>query len=177
LEPYRGYTLCQVTTLAPLSYLVLGLIERAGSATPYELKQMAASLSGLWDLRHDQVYREPERLAELGLLSETREEGGRRRRRFRVTAEGRSALREWLRTPIADFTELRDPGLLQLFLGADPAPLARRQSGIHEERLREYEELAASLTPEAPEGVRLSLEAGLGHEREWVRFWQGLLSS
>src|ERR671931_2151812 len=115
------------TSLTPLSYLVLGLIERAGEATPYDLKQMAASMSGLWALRHDQVYREPERLAGLGLLSETREEGGRRRRRFRVTDEGRSALREWLRVPTGEFTELRDPGLLQLFLGADPGPLAQLQ--------------------------------------------------
>jgi hypothetical protein len=22
-----------------------------------------------------------------------------------------------------------------------------------------------------PEGVRLALEAGIGHEREWTRFW------
>ena len=54
--------------LPEVSYLVLGLIEQAGEATPYELKQMAASVSGLWTLRHDQVYREPQRLAELGLL-------------------------------------------------------------------------------------------------------------
>src|ERR687896_2079444 len=99
---------------------------------------MAASVSGLWDLRHDQVYREPERLAELGLLRENREEGGRRRRRFRLTEQGRSALQDWLSTPTGEFTELRDPGLLQLFLGADRAPLGRRQLEIHEKRLREY---------------------------------------
>jgi PadR family transcriptional regulator, regulatory protein AphA len=166
-----------MTTLSPLSYLVLGLIERAGGATPYELKQMAASMSGLWALRHDQVYREPERLAELGLLSEKREEGGRRRRRFRVTDEGRGALQDWLRVPTGEFTELRDPGLLQLFLGADPAPLARQQLEIHEQKLGEYEELAATLPPETPNGARLSLEAGLGHEREWVRFWRGVLGA
>ena len=164
--------LCQVASLSPVSYLVLGLIDRAGGATPYELKQMAASISGLWDLRRDQVYREPERLAELGLLRENREEGGRRRRRFRLTEQGRSALERWLRTPTEEFTELRDPGLLQLFLGAQPAPLGQRQLEIHEERLREYKTLAASLPPETPEGVRLALEAGLGHEREWVRFWR-----
>ena len=163
--------------LGPVSYLVLGLVERAGGATPYELKQMATTVSGLWDLRHDQVYREPERLAELGLLRESREEEGRRRRHFRLTDEGRSALQEWLRTPTDEFTELRDPGLLQLFLGAEPAPLGRRQLEIHEERLREYKTLAAGLPPDTPDGVRLSLEAGLGHEREWVRFWRRVASS
>jgi PadR family transcriptional regulator AphA len=162
------------TPLSELSYLVLGLIDRAGEATPYELKQAAASVSGLWTLRHDQVYREPERLAGQGLLEEDREQHGRRRRRFRITAAGRKALREWLATPTADFTELRDPGLLQLFLGADPAPLAQRQLEAHERRLREYEELADALPPETPEGARLSLQAGIAHEREWVRFWRRL---
>lgn len=160
--------------LSPVSYLVLGLIERAGQATPYELKQMAASVSGLWTLRHDQVYREPERLARQGLLEEDREHEGRRRRRFRVTASGRKALQHWLATPTADFTELRDPGLLQLFLGAEPRPLAKLQLEVHQERLREYEQLAGLMPVEIPDGIRRSLEAGIGHEREWVRFWRRL---
>src|SRR5437588_5948306 len=106
--------------LPEVSYLVLGLIDRAGEATPYQLKLMAASVSGLWTLRHDQVYREPERLAKQGLLEEEREQSGRRRRRFRLTREGKRALKQWLETPTSEFTELRDAGLLQLFLGADP---------------------------------------------------------
>jgi len=155
---------------------VLGLIDHVGEATPYDLKQMATAVSGLWTLRHDQVYRETERLAGQGLLSEDREQHGRRRRRFRITPAGRTALEEWLATPTNEFTELRDPGLLQLFLGAEPAALAELQLAVHEERLREYEELARSLPHETPAGVRLSLESGLGHEREWVGFWRRLLS-
>ena len=162
--------------LSPLSYLVLGLIDRAGEVTPYDLKRMAVSMSGLWTLSHDQVYREPERLAKLDLLTEEREESGRRRRRFRITPQGRAALQEWLRSPTTEFTELRDAGLLQLFLGADPAPLAQLQLDAHEERLREYEELRKNLADQAPEGVLLSLRAGIGHEREWVRFWAELVS-
>ena len=157
--------------LTPLSYLVLGLIDRAGQATPYELKQMAGSISGLWALRHDQVYRETAGLAELGLLSEEREEGGRRRRRFRTNEAGRRELRNWLEAPTAQFTELHDVGLLQLFLGADPKALAKVQLNAHEERLQEYEEWTEQLGPESPEGARLALESGVGHEREWVRFW------
>jgi DNA-binding PadR family transcriptional regulator len=153
---------------------VLGLIDRAGEATPYDLKQMAAAVSGLWTLRHDQVYRETERLARDGLLTEDREEHGRRRRRFRMTSDGREALQAWLTAPTAEFTELRDPGLLQLYLGAEPASVARPQLAVHEARLREYEEFAAACPPDVPEGVRLSLESGLGHEREWVRFWRQL---
>ena len=155
---------------------MLGLIDQVGEATPYDLKQMATAVSGLWTLRHDQVYRETERLAGQGLLTEDREQHGRRRRRFRITPAGRRALEEWLATPTHEFTELRDPGLLQLFLGAEPSALAERQLAVHEERLHEYDELARSLPDETPAGVRLSLESGLGHEREWVRFWRRLLS-
>ena len=166
-----------MTPLSPVSYLVLGLIDRAGKATPYDLKQMAESISGLWALRHDQVYREPDRLAKLGLLSEEREETGRRRRLFRITDEGRQALEAWLVTPSTEFTELRDIGLLQLFLGAAPEPLAARQLETHSKRLSEYEGLAKTLTEGTPKAILLALEAGIGHEREWVRFWRGLLQS
>jgi DNA-binding PadR family transcriptional regulator len=161
-----------VPSLSPVSYLVLGLIDRAGAATPYDLKQRATAVSGLWSLRHDQVYRETERLAAAGLLEEEREAGGRRRRLFRITPAGRGQLERWLQQPTAEFTELRDPGLLQLFLGAEPTALAAPQLAAHEQRLREYEQLAAYLPPHAPQGPRLSLRAGIGHEREWVRFWR-----
>lgn len=138
---------------------------------------MAASVSDLWALRHDQVYREPARLAERGLLSEEREPGGRRRRHFRLTNAGRRELRDWLAKPTAEFTELRDPGLLRLFLGAEPGALARIQLEAHKEKLHEYEQLTKQLGAELPEGVRLALEAGLGHEREWVRFWRKVSES
>jgi DNA-binding PadR family transcriptional regulator len=160
-----------VPALTAVSYVVLALLEQAGETTPYELKRIAASLSGFWDLRHDQVYREPERLAAAGLVSERREETGRRRRRFRLTAAGRRALEDWRANPTAEFTELRDPGLLQLFFGADPERLSELQLAAHEARLAEYEQLAKQLTADAPLGVRRALNAGLGHEREWVRFW------
>ncbi len=48
---------------------------------------------------------------------------------------------------------------------------------MHEERLREYEKELARSLPQGPSRVRLSLESGVGHEREWVRFWRRLLSS
>ena len=57
--------------------MVLGLIEFAGEATPYQLKQVAAvSVGNFWTLQHAQLYSEPERLAAAGLLDEKREEGG-----------------------------------------------------------------------------------------------------
>lgn len=161
--------------LTPVSYIVLGLVERAGAATPYQLKAAAAgSVGNLWSVQHAQLYTEPERLAKAGLLEEEREETGRRRRTYRLTDAGRAALREWLRTPSTEFTELRDPGLLQLFFGAKPEPLARAQRALHERKLDEYRALHESAGATMPEGMRLALEAGIGHEREWIRFWKRL---
>jgi PadR family transcriptional regulator, regulatory protein AphA len=160
--------------LTPVSYIVLGLLERAGEATPYQLKGMATMLEDLWSVQHAQVYSEPRRLAEAGLVAERRETGGRRRRSYRLTDAGRDALHAWLRTPTGELTELRDPGLLQLCLGADPGPLAEAQYEAHARKLAEYEAVMTEAADEMPLGGRLTLEAGIGHEREWLRFWSAL---
>jgi PadR family transcriptional regulator, regulatory protein AphA len=164
------------TRLTPTSYIVLGLLDALGEATPYDLKQLlAASVGNFWTVQHSALYAEPERLAEGGYVSERREEGGRRRRRYRITAKGRRALREWASEPTAEFPELRDPGLLKLFFGADPKRLALPQLEAHRAKLAEYEGLHAAMKPgDGPAGPRLALEAGIAHEREWVRYWQRL---
>ena len=167
----------QELKLTPTSYIVLGLVERAGEATPYELKRMvAAGVGNLWSVQHAQLYTEPERLTAARYLSERRERGGRRRKRYTITDRGREALREWLSTPTSELTELRDPGLLRVFLGADPAKLAAAQLAAHEAKLAEYEQVRARDRGEGPPGTgpRLALEAGIGHEREWIRYWRRL---
>jgi len=161
--------------LTPTSYIVLGLLDRWGEATPYDLKKaVSAGVGNLWTVQHAQLYSEPERLAAAGLMRERREAGGRRRRHYTLTAKGRRALERWQATPTGDLTELRDPGLLRLFFGADPAVIAPVQLEAHRARLAEYEALRAATPADVPAGPRLSLEAGIGHEREWVRFWSRL---
>lgn len=160
--------------LSPTSYIVLALIDGAGEATPYDLKQaVGMTLGNFWSVPHAQIYAEPERLSERGYLSERREQGGRRRRYYTLTPQGEEALREWLAEPTGEMTELRDPGLLKLFFGGDPKRLARAQLSTHRQRLAELESLAEAMEgqPGVPRGFRLTIVAGLGHEREWVRFW------
>jgi DNA-binding PadR family transcriptional regulator len=166
----------QEIRLTPASYIVLGLLDLAGEATPYELKRMVAGGVGhLWALQHAQLYSEPERLAGAGHLTERREKGGRRRKRYALTDHGRAALREWVAEPTSEFTQLRDLGLLKLFFGADPQAIAPVQLELHRARLAEYERLRDQLAAAGtPRGPRLSLESGVGHEREWVRFWSRL---
>jgi DNA-binding PadR family transcriptional regulator len=163
-----------VTTLTPTSYIVLGLLNAADEATPYELKQMAAASVGyFWSVPHSQLYSEPERLTAAGYVKERREQGGRRRKHYSLTAKGRKALADWLGSPAEGLVELRDPGILKLFFGADPSKLAREQLDSHEQRLEEYERLRGGSVG-APTGPGLALEAGIGHEREYVRFWKKL---
>jgi DNA-binding PadR family transcriptional regulator len=158
--------------LTPTSYIVLGFVKQAGEATPYQLKQLVAGgIGNFWSVPHAQIYNEPERLARGGLLDEKVETTGRRRKRYRMTKEGEKALEAWLREPTSEFTELRDPGLLQLFLGAELAPLAEVQLDAHAARLAEYEGIRDQAGDDLPPRLRLLLDSGIGHEREWVRFW------
>jgi DNA-binding PadR family transcriptional regulator len=158
------------------SYAVLGLVEMCGEATPYQLKQIAeVSLFHFWSIPHTQLYTESARLADLGLLDEIREQAGRRRRLYRLTAAGRKALRDWRGDVHTDMYELRDPGLLKLFFGADPRALAEAQLGRHRERLASYQRQATQ--PGLTEPTRLALESGIGHAREYVRFWSRLASA
>jgi len=160
--------------LSDTSYAVLGLLDLIGPATPYRLKQVAqVSILHFWSIPHTQIYTECSRLADAGLLNERREEGGRRRRIYQLSSAGRKALREWRADPETDLYELRDPGLLKLFGGADPATLARTQLERHESRLASYEAMLEGA--EMPAGARLALEAGIGHEREYIRFWSRVL--
>jgi DNA-binding PadR family transcriptional regulator len=155
----------------------MGLLSWLGEATPYDLKRAAGSgLDTFWLLQHAQLYTEPERLAKAGYLTEKRETTGRRRKLYRLTKQGEQALRDWVMTPTAEPTRLRDLGLLKLFLGADPAALGAVQLESHQRTLRQYEEMRrladhGAVEELASEGPRHVLDAGIGHEREYVRFW------
>jgi DNA-binding PadR family transcriptional regulator len=169
----------QEPKLTPTSYVVLGLLSWLGEATPYDLKRAAGGgLDTFWLLQHAQLYTEPERLAKAGYLSEKRESTGRRRRLYRMTKQGEKALRDWVMTPTSEPTRLRDLGLLKLFLGADPGVLGAVQHEAHLRKLREYEDMRKLADQAAADlefgGARDVLDAGIGHEREYVRFWKRL---
>jgi PadR family transcriptional regulator, regulatory protein AphA len=167
-----------VIRLTPTSYVVLGLVEQMREATAYRLKQaVALGLGEFWSLPHTQLYSECQRLARAGLLDERREQTGRRRRVYRLTAAGRRELEAWRSEPTEELYELRDAGLLKLYFGADPAALAGPQLEAHRRKLRWYEEMRDAAGDDAPEGALLSLEAGIGHEREYVRFWSRVRDS
>jgi DNA-binding PadR family transcriptional regulator len=160
--------------LTPTSYLVLGCLSR-GPATPYELKQtVRGSIGYFWSFPHSQLYSEPARLGEVGLVTEEREESGRRRRRFAITTSGERALRDWVGDPTAAPVEIRDTALLKLFFAGVVTPdriaeLGRCQHEAHRERLGLYRELAK--LPGDP-AARATLDLGLAYERATTAFWR-----
>ncbi len=178
-------------TLTATSYLVLGLLAREGPSTPYDLERhVQATLGNFWSFPHTLLYSEPPRLAAMGLLTETRETEGRRRRVFMITSAGVSALDAWLDQPSEVPTELRDPGLLQLFF-ADLASsdatlrLAEQQLAIHRAKLSAYrEDERFEHRPGRPaKGGRTverwrgeTLRMGLLYEGAAVDFWEGIVA-
>jgi PadR family transcriptional regulator AphA len=167
--------------LTPTSYVVLGLVALAGEATPYDLKRRVADSVGyVWSFPHAQLYTEPARLAEAGLLKEQREKGGRNRRRFTITAAGHAALHKWLSqpgSPREEPRELRDPGLLRLFFadllsGTEVAELARAQESAHRSRLALLQADASRFGAVAEHGATFGpLRMGLIYERAAISFW------
>jgi DNA-binding PadR family transcriptional regulator len=172
--------------LTSTSHLVLGLLAREGPSTPYELERhVRATLGNFWSFPHTLLYTEPARLASLGLVTEVRETEGRRRRVFAITPAGQEALSAWLERPSSAPTELRDPGLLQLFFADLTSPEARRrlageQLAIHRAKLAAYEQDrseerqprgsgAGHRTVERWRGETLAM--GLLYEDAAVRFW------
>lgn len=164
--------------LKPISYVVLGILAARGPSTSYEMEKLVGtSISFFWTFPHAQLYREPQRLAGLGLLDQEQAEGGRRQRVFTITQRGREVLEEWLASPGHYEVEIRDLALLKLFFGQltdrqNLVALAHQQVAAHQARRAQYEhvldryvgrpELAHQLSP---------LRIGVAYEQAYVDFW------
>ncbi len=156
--------------LTTTSYALLALLDQLGVATSYEIKgALDKSIQNFWPVPHTTAYEEPARLAEGGYLSVEQEAGGRRRKRYRLTAEGRRALRAWAEAPDGAPPQLRDEMLVKVFAGADPAPLLPARVEWHEAKLEELtgclEEVRAAEGWEASERTLLT---GIAYHRKML---------
>lgn len=165
--------------LSSTSYLVLGLIALRGPSASYDLKRaVGRSVGYFWPFPHTQLYDEPMRLAEDGLLTTASDDQGRRRRTYSLTPRGLEVLRDWLADADAGVFQVRDEGELKLFfseLADDGAvrKLAGSQARFHEarldvlqtmlERYASFDDLTNRLAP---------LLLGVRVERIYVEFWQ-----
>lgn len=164
--------------LNPVSYVVLYTVHQLGRATSYDMKQrVAQSVGFFWSFPHSQLYAEPARLAAAGLLHEEHEQGGRRRRHYRLTAAGLTALQQWVAEATGEQTELRDPGLLKLFMAGtvghgDVARLAAEQARVHEERLAAYQAIRLAVGDLAGVWELRTLTLGERFEALCSAFWR-----
>ena len=170
--------------LGPTSYLVLGIVALRGPSTPYDLKRFVQlTVGNFWPFPHTQLYAEPARLAEAGLLQETREETGRRRRHYAITTAGSRRLAEWLSDPVRSPTEYRDLGLLKFFFSelaepGDVLALAHEQASAQRAQQAHYESLIARFgdRPDLASRVRTA-ELGVRLARTAAEFWEETLES
>jgi PadR family transcriptional regulator, regulatory protein AphA len=168
--------------LSPTSYVVLGTIALRGPSTSYDLKRaVGRSIGYFWHFPHAQLYSEPMRLAELGLLDAETETEGRRRRTFRLTEAGRKELRTWLAEPTPEHFQMRDIAELKLFFNevgepGDVARLAREQVAVHRERIAVYVDMQRRYDEvDAVARRMITLRLGLEMEHAALRFWSSLL--
>jgi PadR family transcriptional regulator AphA len=160
----------KLTRLTSTSYALLALLEQLGEATPYEIKQaMDKSIENFWPVPHTTAYEEPARLAEGGYLSVHQEEGGRRRKTYSLTEEGRSALAAWAADPVAAPPQLRDEVTLKIFAGADPSVFLEPRRTYHREKLVELQGYLDEVRgEEAWHPSVLALTAGVVYHRKML---------
>jgi PadR family transcriptional regulator, regulatory protein AphA len=156
--------------LSPNSYAVLALLDQLGEATSYDLKlAIEKSIANFWPVPHTTAYEEPARLAAGGYLSVRQEPGGRRRKVYALTDEGRAALREWTSEPTASPPQLRDEFILKAFAGADPRPLAEERAAWHHEKLAELSGYLDQVRGvKGLEGSELALLGGIAYHRKML---------
>src|SRR4029077_10621681 len=100
----------------PLSYVILAAIGERGASTP-ELVDMASRGGMFWTSSPSQIYAEPKRLLALGWVTSEKQPGKTRRRTvYRLTEDGRDALRAWLRAPTG-LPKLQHEAAIHLFAG------------------------------------------------------------
>jgi PadR family transcriptional regulator AphA len=153
--------------LTTTSYALLALLDQLGEATSYDIKQaLEKSIENFWPVPHTTAYEEPARLAEGGYLSVRQESGGRRRKSYTLTEDGRRALRAWADEPSAAPPQLRDEVLLKVFAGADPTALFAARVEWHRAKLAELEGYLEEVREtEGWEPSERTLITGVGYHR------------
>jgi DNA-binding PadR family transcriptional regulator len=101
------------------TYAVLGLVDKVPDSSGYDLAAIAdRSLHYFWPVSHTLMYRELKRLTDLGWVASHRVEQvvAPDKSIYRITPEGRAALREWLHAEAPMATTYRSAFLLRFFL-------------------------------------------------------------
>jgi PadR family transcriptional regulator AphA len=170
-------------SLTGTGYVILGMLA-LGVQTGYDIKaSVDRSTRFFWAASYGQIYPELRRLEDAGLVEgASSPTGARKRREYRLTEVGRTALLRWLETP-ASMPELRDESLLKLFF-SDALPLdqaleqLRMRRAGHEEFLALLREIEARAGDD-PTFVDLVLHYGIAYAEfnvAWCREQEARLS-
>jgi PadR family transcriptional regulator AphA len=156
----------------------MSLLEMLGAATPYDLKQaLEHSIENFWPVPHTTFYEEPARLAKAGYLSQSQEQGGRRRKLYALTDAGRRALRAWANSPGSPPSQYRDEGMLKVFAGADPSVVFAGRGEWHRAKLAELEGYLEILHAEGHgedrwRGAEATLVGGIAYHRQMLETFE-----
>jgi DNA-binding PadR family transcriptional regulator len=163
--------------LTTTSYALLALLDQLGEGTSYDIKQaLDKSIENFWPVPHTTAYEEPARLAEAGYLQVRLESGGRRRKSYSLTDDGRRALHEWAAEPVAAPPQLRDEFMLKVFAGADPGALVEQRLAWHRAKLEELGGYLESVREaEGWEASERTLVAGLAYNRRMIEMIEELM--
>jgi nucleoside phosphorylase/DNA-binding PadR family transcriptional regulator len=164
--------------LTPFSYAILALVGDGG-AGPHDIVLLLRRSVTTWAAAESHTYAEPKRLARLGYLSAECAPGRTRERtQYRLTEQGRAALRVWLVQP-TPFPRIQDEAAVRLLAAGsvgDDAALLTSLGALRAE-LDEVDEgldVAEALAETLPHGARyLRLLHRLGRSvvrsrREWL---------
>jgi DNA-binding PadR family transcriptional regulator len=158
------------TTLTATECAVLGLLtKREGSG--YDLaKKAEASVGYVWAPARSQIYAVLPRLVRAGLAKSRKvtQSGRPDKQVYRITREGRDALREWLESS----EDSEDTFLLRVFFGdlmsrEALAALVERRRDLARGRLAEFREIERRAPDPHP---YLTLRWGLAHQRALIRW-------
>jgi DNA-binding PadR family transcriptional regulator len=152
--------------LSATAKVILGMLA-ARPRSGYEIKQLVdSSARFFWAASYGQIYPELKKLEKARLIAgDDSSRGARQSTSFRLTPEGRSAAREWIRKP-PEVLETRDEGLLKLFFAGSidskrAAEIARERAEISRAKAADLRAIAEQVEEAGkPEGPVARPDAG-----------------
>ena len=112
------------------TYAVLGLVDKVPGSSGYGLVTVAErSFAHFWPISQTLLYRELDRLTDLGWVTPTRVEQLRAPGKwtYQTTPDGQRALADWLSSPPQGGETFRSPVLLKFFFAHRMQPLQVRE--------------------------------------------------
>jgi DNA-binding PadR family transcriptional regulator len=132
--------------LNPTARAILGVLS-FGPHSGYDIKAFVdRTLRFFWAASYGSIYPELKRLEAMGLISASDDAtGGRKRTVYALTDAGRDRLHAWVMSDESLAYELRDEGLLKLFVASNVAP-GDEDAVVRQMLLRHQETLDALRT-------------------------------